>query len=162
MLDYRWSRNPPTCWRHVTPNWYRTHTVPCSIEPIPLCPYLDVERAFYKTSRKLNPGTRLIGISWCKVVKTLEIVWNLSNNFFYWQESWIRNSEYAGLWLGLVFGFLSPFFKIWDWKLSLSRMERRGGEGGWGGLILWKVYNNLKEGLHFHLIKCMRWKSIIS
>ena len=27
MLDYRWSRNPPTCRRAVTPNWYRTHTV---------------------------------------------------------------------------------------------------------------------------------------
>ena len=27
MLDYRWSHNPPTCWRTVTPNWYWTHTV---------------------------------------------------------------------------------------------------------------------------------------
>ena len=28
MLDYRWSLNPPTYRRTVTPNWYRTHTVP--------------------------------------------------------------------------------------------------------------------------------------
>ena len=27
MLDYRWSHNPPTYWRTVSPNWYRTHTV---------------------------------------------------------------------------------------------------------------------------------------
>ena len=28
VLDYRWSHNPPTYRRTVTPNWYRTHTVP--------------------------------------------------------------------------------------------------------------------------------------
>ena len=28
VLDYRWSLNPPTYRRTVTPNWYRTHTVP--------------------------------------------------------------------------------------------------------------------------------------
>ena len=28
MLDYRWSRNPGTYQGTVTPNWYRTHTVP--------------------------------------------------------------------------------------------------------------------------------------
>ena len=28
MLDHRWAHNPPTYQRTVTPNWYRTHTVP--------------------------------------------------------------------------------------------------------------------------------------
>ena len=28
VLDYRWLHNPPTYQRIVTPNWYRTHTVP--------------------------------------------------------------------------------------------------------------------------------------
>ena len=28
MLDYRWSPNPPSCRRTVTPNWYRTYTIP--------------------------------------------------------------------------------------------------------------------------------------
>ena len=28
MLDYRWSHNPPTYRRTVTPNWYRSRTVP--------------------------------------------------------------------------------------------------------------------------------------
>ena len=28
MLDHRWPHNPPTYQRTVTPNWYRTHTVP--------------------------------------------------------------------------------------------------------------------------------------
>ena len=28
VLDYRWSHNSPTYWRTVTPNWYRTHTIP--------------------------------------------------------------------------------------------------------------------------------------
>ena len=28
LLDYRWSHNPPTNWRTVTPNWYWALTVP--------------------------------------------------------------------------------------------------------------------------------------
>ena len=28
VLDYRWSHNPPTYRRTVTPNWCQTHTVP--------------------------------------------------------------------------------------------------------------------------------------
>ena len=28
VLDYKWSHNPPTYQRTVTPNWYRTHIAP--------------------------------------------------------------------------------------------------------------------------------------
>ena len=28
IADYRWSHNPPTYRRTVSPSWYRTHTVP--------------------------------------------------------------------------------------------------------------------------------------
>ena len=28
VLDYRWSQNPPSYQRTVTPNWYLAHTVP--------------------------------------------------------------------------------------------------------------------------------------
>ena len=34
VLDYRWSHDPPTYRRTITPNWYRTHTVPwCGFKP---------------------------------------------------------------------------------------------------------------------------------
>ena len=69
VLDYRWSHNPPTYQRTVTPNWYRTHSVPkFGLQSSWMTGACHYTRLLHETfSSKMNRDiAKVSGVSWNK------------------------------------------------------------------------------------------------